>query len=148
MKSKLFILSIVFSCMISTIHAQVQNNIPEKKVVAPANVTPNFFRVLSINFVGDSTNTLGTTRHTYYTETIVYTGTGVATLTNYLTTRDANTRQYPNGVLNTSNTGTITLNGNGTDVLQIKKSAFVHSAHTLMVVINTPNQVTSNTIGF
>ena len=148
MKIKLFILLFIATSFVINTYAQIQNTIPDKKVVAPPNVPPKIFKVLSINFVHDSTNTHGTTRDSYITETITYIGTGVVNYTEYLTIQDAATRSEPNGIASSSGTGTVTLNGTGTNVIHLVKSAFVHSQHTMKIVTSTPNQVTSNTIGF
>lgn len=148
MKIKLFSLLFIVTSFVTNTNAQIQNTIPDKKVVAPSNVPPKIFKVLSINFVHDSTNTHGTTRDSYITETITYIGTGVVNFTNYVTTQDAATRSLPNGIASSSTTGTMTLNGTGTDVIHLVKSAFAHSQHTMKIVTSTPNQVTSNTIGY
>jgi hypothetical protein len=148
MKKKLFILAVIAASFTMPAKAQTQNTIPDKKVVAPPNVTHKIFQVLSIAFVTDSSNTHGTTRDTYITETITYLGTGVVNYTNYETQFSANTRQYPNGILNTTSNGSMTLSGTGTDIIKMKKSAFVHSSHSLKIVTTTPNQVTSNTVGY
>ena len=140
----MLILSVCFSV---SANSQTQT-IPDKKVVAPPNVPPKIFRVLSINFVHDSSNTHGTTRDSYITETITYVGTGVVDYTDYITTQDAATRSLPNGIASSSTTGTMTLSGTGTDIIHLMKSAFVHSQHTMKIVTSTPNPVTSNTIGY
>lgn len=148
MKTKLCILLIMATGFAMPATAQTQTTIADKKVSAPPNVPPKIFRVLSINFVHDSSNTHGTTRDSYITETITYVGTGVVNYTNYLTTQDAATRSLPNGIASSSTTGTMTLSGTGTDIIHLMKSAFVHSQHTMKIVTATPNQVTSNTIGY
>lgn len=148
MKNKFILTLILAACCIFSSTAQIQTTIPDKKVVAPPNVPPRIFKVLSINFVHDSTNTHGTTRDSYITETITYIGTGSVNYTDYETMEDAATRTAPNGIASSSSTGTMTLNGTGTDIIHLKKSAFVHSQRTMKIVTSTPNQVTSNTIGY
>ena len=147
MKNK-FILILILAVSFSVGANSQTQTIPDKKVVAPPNVPPKIFRVLSINFVHDSSNTHGTTRDSYITETITYVGTGVVDYTDYITTQDAATRSLPNGIASSSTTGTMTLSGTGTDIIHLMKSAFVHSQHAMKIVTSTPNQVTSNTIGY
>jgi hypothetical protein len=147
MKSKFITTLILVTCFALSATAQIQT-IPDKKVVAPPNVSPKIFRVLSINFVHDSSNIHGTTRETYLTETITYVGTGVVDYTEYKTMQDATTRSLPNGTAYSNNAGNITLSGTGTDVIHLIKSAFVHSQHTMKIETSTPNQVVSNTIGY
>lgn len=145
----MFILSLIAACYTVPANAQIQNTIPDRKVTSPGNVPVSIFKVLSVNFVKDSTiqHPGNQGNDTYITETFTYIGTGVVNYTNYETTESAATRSYPNGILNSTSTGTITLNGGGTEVVHMKKGSF-HSMHTLKIVTTTPNQVTSNIIGF
>jgi|GEM_PF-5190502 len=149
MKNKLFALSLIVAAYTMPANAQIQSTIPDKKVSSPGNVPARIFRILSVNFVTDSTinhpGNQGT--DTYITETFTYIGSGVVSYTNYETTESAATRSYPNGILSSTSPGTITLSGGGTEIVHMKKGSF-HSVHTLKVVTNTPNQVTSNTVGY
>ncbi len=149
MKKKLFALSLAAALFTTSVNAQIQGRLPDKKVTVPANVPVRIFKVLSINFVVDSTvNHPGNQgKESFITETITYIGSGVANYTNYETTESANTRQYPNGIFSTTSTGSMTLNGGGADVKHFSKSSF-HAVHTVKIVTNTPNQITSNIYGY
>jgi len=143
MKSKLPLLMLIMALYSLPILAQ--NTVPGKKVENPGNVPIKIFRVLGVNIVIDSS-----VRHpsngvdVFISETFTYVGTGVVNYTTYHTTQGPATG--PGIVTDTANK-TLALNGSGTEVVHIKNGAF-RNIHTLKIITDTPNQVTSNVITY
>ena len=141
MKNKLLLLFLITTYNAITVSAQ--NHIPEKKVNDPGNVAPKIFRLLSVTLTVDSTtHPNSTATDAYIKETFAYLGSGMATYAY------SETNQSAAGTSNISTTGTVTLNGTGTTDVFIKRGVFIRSVHTLKLITNTPNQVTSNTISY
>jgi hypothetical protein len=139
MKNKLALLLLMIVCY--ALPSIAQNNIPPKTTFEPPVVTPKLTKVFGVTLSIDSTTHPNSTATDIYLK-ITFTSLGTGVVTYNLT--DVN--RSANGVNTTNTAFTLTLSGTGTDVVYIKRSTFVRSAHSYTITTTAPNQVVSTSI--
>jgi hypothetical protein len=137
MKNKLLV--ILLMMMGYAVPTIAQNTIPPKTNFVPPTVAPKITKVLSVAISVDSTTHPNSTATDIYLK-VTFTSIGSGVVTYNLT--DLNRQASGNSTTNTA--GSITLSGTGTDVVFIKRSTFVRSAHSYTITTTAPNQVSSN----
>ena len=136
MKTKLLLIVLMMLCY--AIPTIAQNTIPPKTTFVPPTVAPKITKVLSVTISVDSTTHPNSTATDIYLK-VTFTSIGTGVVTYNLT--DVN--RSASGVSTTNTAGTLTLSGTGTDVVYIKRSTFVRSAHSYTITTISPNQATS-----